>query len=137
MIEGQDSSKDLSIPSFLQPKETNDGTSHPANLCDAHDGLSDRDVGWNVAELPNRIVDDGLLGHAAGRFLLPLDDDPNTTLQDNILTAWQAGQIVGADVVGVISGTYVPEPSTISLLVLGLLICMFDCRAGKVIRCRE
>ena len=69
-----------------------------------------------------RILEDGLIGHAGGSFLLPLDDDPNTTLQDNILSAWNAGQIVGADLAGVISGNYVPEPSTFTLLLLGVLL---------------
>lgn len=67
-----------------------------------------------------RVLEDSLLGYAGGFFLLPQDDDPNTSLQENILTAWEAGQIIGADLAGVISGQYVPEPSTISLAALGL-----------------
>ena len=64
-------------------------------------------------------------GSAGGHFLLPLDDDPDTTLQENILNAFAGGQIVGSDVVGVWTGHYVPEPSagamlaSLTLLVLG------------------
>lgn len=79
-----------------------------------------------------RVLEEGLSGYAGGSFLLPLDDDPNTSLQDNILNAWNAGEIVRADLAGVLVGTYVPEPSTFTLVVLGLLTCTIVGRAGKV-----
>ena len=57
------------------------------------------------------ILETGFVGYAGGYFLLPLDDDPNTTLQENILSAFGAGQIVGADLRGVMVGNYVPSPA--------------------------
>lgn len=81
-----------------------------------------------------RVLEEGLSGYAGGSFLLPLDDDPNTSLQENILNAWNAGEMVGADLAGVVVGTYVPEPSAFTLLLLGLSIGVFGCRAGKVKR---
>ncbi|MEM9659016.1 MAG: hypothetical protein AAF961_11705 [Planctomycetota bacterium] len=59
-----------------------------------------------------RLLGDGLSAYAGGKFLLPLDDDPSTTLQQNILGAFTAGQIVGVDVVGFWTGSYVPEPAS-------------------------
>jgi len=83
-----------------------------------------------------RVLDDGLVGYAGGHFLLPLDDDPGTSTQDNILNAWNAGQIVGADLRGVVVGTYVPEPSTFTLVLLGLLMGTFVYRPGSVRKIR-
>lgn len=68
------------------------------------------------------IITDIGVGYAGGHFLLPLDDDPNTSLQENILTAFQTGQIIGFDVVGVWTGAYMPEPSAGLMLAIGALL---------------
>jgi hypothetical protein len=68
------------------------------------------------------IVTDPGVGYAAGYFFLALDDDPNTSLQENILNAFQTGQLVGADVVAVWTGLYVPEPSAGLMLTLGAVL---------------
>lgn len=56
------------------------------------------------------------LGFQGGYWLFPLDDDPNTSLQQNILNAWDARQRIGEEIRAVITGNYVPEPSTMALL---------------------
>ena len=66
-----------------------------------------------------QVLDQDLIGPVGGHFLLPLDDDPTTSLQENILTAWNTGQIVGADLRGLITGTYVPEPEGVVTILLG------------------
>lgn len=69
------------------------------------------------------VLDDGLVGYARAKFLLPLDDDPATSLQENILDAFANGQIVGVeDAVGVLIGQYVPEPSAVCLFAVGGLL---------------
>ncbi len=40
------------------------------------------------------IITDIGFGYAGGYFLLALDDDPNTSLQENILNAFQTGQFL-------------------------------------------
>ena len=71
-----------------------------------------------------RVLEEGLAGYAGGSFLLPLDEDLNTSLQDNILSAWQAGQVVGADLGGVLVGNYVPEPSSLLEGLIGSISTM-------------
>jgi hypothetical protein len=68
----------------------------------------------------SEVVTAGGVYSAGGHFVLPLDDDPASSLQDNILAAFGAGQIIGADVVGVYVGEYVPEPSSATLLIISL-----------------
>lgn len=58
------------------------------------------------------------LGFQGGYWLFPLDDDPNTSLQQNILNAWNARQRIGEEIRAVITGNYVPEPSAMTLLIL-------------------
>ena len=58
---------------------------------------------------------EGGFGYAGGYFLLKLDDDPATSLQENLLNAWGAGEIMGANVLGVWTGhwagDYAPQMS--------------------------
>jgi hypothetical protein len=73
-----------------------------------------------------QLVDEGLVAYAGGKFLLALDADPTTSLQENLLNAFTGGQIVAIDVVGVWTGQYVPEPSAgllITTAAVGMLLC--------------
>lgn len=65
-----------------------------------------------------------VFGSGGGHFLLPLDDDPATTLQENILNAFAGGQIIGSDTVGVWAGQYVPEPSASFMLASSALLLL-------------
>jgi len=61
------------------------------------------------------------LGFQGGYWLFPLDNDPNTSLQQNILNAWDARQRIGEEIRAVITGNFVPEPSTFAMMLASVL----------------
>lgn len=77
-----------------------------------------------------QLVEEGLVAYAGGKFLLPLDADSTTSLQENLLNAFTGGQIVAIDVVGVWTGQYVPEPST-GLLMTTAAVAVLACRKRR------
>ena len=73
-------------------------------------------------------------GHQGGYWLFPLDDDPNTSLQQNILNAWDARQRIGEEIRAVITGHYVPEPSTFAMILVSVLAARSHNKPRRLLR---